>query len=784
VCPPDLTGPERKAIEMLQQEVQKRTQVEWPIRAEAPAAGDTIFVGPLRTLPRVAAPFADELIQWGRQQIAPEGFRLVVRRQPAGAAVIVAGNDSRGVLFGVGRLLREMRMTRGSIQVEETLSILSSPQYKLRGHQLGYRPKCNSYDAWDLPDWEQYYRDLAVFGCNTIELIPPRSDDDSDSPHFHRPPMEMMVGMSRLAEAYGLDVWVWYPAMDPDYSQPAVVESALKEWGDVFRRLPRVDAVFVPGGDPGHTRPGVLMALLKRQTENLHRYHPNAQMWVSPQSFNQEWFDEFIALLRVEHPAWLSGIVYGPQVRLPLARLRQLIPKEYPIRNYPDITHSRQCQFPVPDWDVAYAVTEARECINPRPRDEAAIFRKLQPSTVGFISYSEGCNDDVNKSIWSGLGWDPQLPVSALLKQYGSYFISESHSEEFARGLLDLEQNWRGSLATNENVEGTLARFQAMEKSASPFELRNWRFQQALFRAYYDAYVQRRLQHETAVENAAMRVLAEARHRGAAGTMTEAQAILERSAGQSGDPRLRERIFQLGEALFQTIGMQLSVERYKAIGIDRGASLDTLDFPLNNQAWLKQQFAAIRKLDNESDRLEAIEKILHWTDPGSGGFYDDLGNPSRQPHLVRRFSFAEDPEAMTSVRADFEEDLVADEPDEKVEGARRMSWMDHAESLYDAPLELRYTELNPKADYKVRVVYAGDNPKRKIRLVANGTTEIHPYLSKPVPFKPLEFPLPRAATEKGELLLQWFGEQGLGGNGRGCQVSEVWLLKVNPSASP
>jgi hypothetical protein len=110
--------------------------------------------------------------------------------------------------------------------------------------------------------------------------------------------------------------------------------------------------------------------------------------------------------------------------------------------------------------------------------------------------------------------------------------------------------------------------------------------------------------------------------------------------------------------------------------------------------------------------------------------------------------------------------------------------MDHAESLYDAPLELRYTELNPKADYKVRVVYAGDNPKRKIRLVANGTTEIHPYLSKPVPFKPLEFPLPRAATEKGELLLQWFGEQGLGGNGRGCQVSEVWLLKVNPSASP
>ena len=55
------------------------------------------------------------------------------------------------------------------------------------------------------------------------------------------------------------------------------------------------------------------------------------------------------------------------------------MPKRYPIRHYPDITHSRQCQYPVPDWDLAYAVTEAREVINPRPLDEATIFR-LSPA--------------------------------------------------------------------------------------------------------------------------------------------------------------------------------------------------------------------------------------------------------------------------------------------------------------------------------------------------------------------------------------------------------------------
>jgi hypothetical protein len=43
--------------------------------------------------------------------------------------------------------------------------------------------------------------------------------------------------------------------------------------------------------------------------------------------------------------------------------------------------------------------------------------------------------------------------------------------------------------------------------------------------------------------------------------------------------------------------------------------------------------------------------------------------------------------------------------------------------------------------------------------------------------KPLEFDLPQAAIISGELDLTWQTEPGRGGNGRGCQVSEVWLKK-------
>ena len=782
ICPPQLQRSEQKAVQMLEEEAEKRSQIRWRQEAQWPQSGVVVAVGPASRLKEFAGPFADQLQRDATN--APEGYHLSVRTNGQYSAVFVIGNDSRGVLFGVGRLLRELHMHRGSLRLDGSAEISSAPQYPLRGHQLGYRPKCNSYDAWDLPVWEQYFRDLAVFGCNSIELIPPRSDDAADSPHFPKPPMEMMVGMSRVADDYGLDVWVWYPAMDADYSNPATVDFALNEWQEVFRKLPRIDAIFVPGGDPGHTRPKYLLDLLQKQTVNLHKFHPKAQMWVSPQSFNKQWLDEFVQLLNQDHPSWLSGVVFGPQVRVSLPRLRELVPAQYPIRHYPDITHSRQCEYPVPDWDVAYALTEARECINPRPEDEAAIFRKLQPGTCGFITYSEGCNDNVNKCLWSALGWDPQTPVLDVLKQFSRYFIGDEINEDFAGGLLELERDWRGSLLTNSTVEATLNHFQAMERKATPFQLRNWRFQQALFRAYYDAYVRRRLIYETDLEQEAMKTLSNAATLGSSNAIASARGSLDRAAKERVAADLQARIFELGEALFQSIGMQLSVQKYKAIGVDRGASLDTLDYPLNNRMWLEERFRAIQNLPAEPDRLNAIRDLLQWTNPGDGGFYDDLGNPSRQPHLVRELGFGEDPGSMQSPRSDFEEDLVADEPDEKTEGARRVSWMDHAETLYDTPLQLRYARLDPAARYKVRVVYAGDNPKRTIRLVANEGTEVHPYISKPVPFRPLEFPIPQAETRSGTLTLKWFGQLGLGGNGRGCQVSEVWLLKDSSSASP
>jgi hypothetical protein len=482
--------------------------------------------------------------------------------------------------------------------------------------------------------------------------------------------------------------------------------------------------------------------------------------------------------------------VYGPQNRLELSALRKKVPARYPIRLYPDITHSTDCQFPVADWDVAYVISEGREVINPRPRAQADIFRVQAPHSIGFISYSEGCNDDVNKFLWSALAWNPEKPVVDILREYSAFFVSDRLSEGFAQGLISLEANWRGPLIANVSVYTTLEQFQTMETTATPTELLSWRFQMGLYRAYYDAYVRSRLIQETNAEDRAMSRLAEIRRVGAKPILLDvgdeekratngtdpleliklAEIELDIPLRNMPSPDWRARILALGEGLYQSIRMQLAVEGYQAEAVTRASNLDTLDTPLTDGPWLREKFAEIRKLPSAIEQIGAIEAILNRTNPGPGGFYDNLGDVMCQPHLVRGVGASQDPEFRAT-------SFVGGAYPDFSGVAIPVAWKRWAGSLFDAPLQMFYPELDSSAQYRVRVVYGGDVPDVKIRLAAGDNIEIHPLIDKPVPIRPLEFDIPRQATAKGSLTLSWYRPQGLGGNGRGCQVCEVWLMK-------
>lgn len=158
-----------------------------------------------------------------------------------------------------------------------------------------------------------------------------------------------------------------------------------------------------------------------------------------------------------------------------------------------------------------------------------------------------------------------------------------------------------------------------------PADLRNWRFQQMLYRAYYDAFLRDRLIAETAQQTRAFEVLRQAKRIGAVASLDQAQSILSLAVLEPTSEDRRTRINELAEALFQSVRMQLDSTRYLGQK-GRGTTQDTLDLPLNDRLWLQGQFDLIRQLGGEQERVAAIDAILNRTDPGPGGFYDDLGD--------------------------------------------------------------------------------------------------------------------------------------------------------------
>ena len=267
-----------KACQVFREEVQKRTGTSLPLVTKLPLDSRQLIIITLESqqekLPEAYRKAIGSLDVTGK-----DGYKIL---SPNNNTVIIAGHDERGTLYGAGYLLRKMGLGKGTVLIPQSLIISSTPVYPIRGHQMGYRPKTNAYDAWTVAQYDSYIRDLAIFGANSIEIMPPRTDDDATSVNMKLPAIKMIAEQSRICKSYGLDVWMWYPNMGTDYTSPDSIKAELDERDKIFSILPKLDALFVPAGDPGDLEPDVLFSWLAKEAEVLHKYHPNAKIWVSP----------------------------------------------------------------------------------------------------------------------------------------------------------------------------------------------------------------------------------------------------------------------------------------------------------------------------------------------------------------------------------------------------------------------------------------------------------------------------------------------------------------------
>jgi len=705
-----IQGAEAKAIDVLIEEVGKRTGITLPLTHQHGLKhSPSIVVGTAKNLQHMIDGSSE--LQLEIEQLQPEGYLLQTVVRDDRAHIFIIGADARGVLYGVGRFLRKAVMQKQSIKMDSSMKLITSPRYRTRGHQLGYRPKTNAYDAWTVETYEQYIRELALFGANSIEIVPPRTDDDATGPLMKVDPMEMMIRLSEIIDSYGLDVWIWYPNMGDDYTDPQTRAFELAEREEIFSKLKRINVVMIPGSDPGGMHPDRLFEWSEEVSDLLKRYHPAGQIWLAPQVMKYEpkpWLDSFYENMDRE-PEWLGGVVFGPHVDEMLPQFRERIPVKYPICRYEDITHNYVCQYPVANWDMALARTVGREGFNPRPVAEKHIHNVFAPYAIGNISYSEGINDDVNKFVWSDQDWDPDTSVMETLRDFARLFIGSEYAEPIARGLMALEENWEGPLIVNEQVEVTLLQWMQMEREAAPEVLDNYRFQMGLIRAYFDAYVKRRLIYETELEARAKDALRFAPVTGSLEALKKVEQQLRLAKEEPVAQDYKQRCHELADKLFNNIGYQLTVGRHFAIGVDRGAFIDSMDYSLNDIDWLLTQCAIIRGLDTEDKRLEAIHHALNRTNPGPGGYYSNFGAYGQDRRVDPGLGWEQDPGYLISPRTAAAFYLFRMKEEEKMKlGGVPLAWVQHVNTMTETPIHITYSQLDPHSAYKVKVTYVGD----------------------------------------------------------------------------
>ncbi|WP_010586742.1 hypothetical protein [Schlesneria paludicola] len=758
----NLPAAEKIAPTILTEEIARRTGVQWKVTTEWPASAEAIIaISTLAEPPAWNARIAETVSSVPKQA---EAFSVTVTPAVKGQPTVVAvtGFDSRGAMFGVGKLLRSLQWKSGAVSLSSEFHAHESPSRPLRGHQIGYRDTANSWDAWTYEQFDQYFREMVIFGANAVENIPFQEDIVNRLMKYSRE--EMNVKFAELCEKYDLAHWVWVPVLIPLPDEAKEAEF-LKQQEKFYRQIKRLDGVFVPGGDPGNNHAAVLLPFLERMAALLEKHHPKAKIWLSLQHHLNTPEDVKLVYdyLETKKPTWFGGLAMGPGSP-PMELTRQRLPKQYQLRWYPDITHCVRCQYPVPWMDPAIGLTLGREPVNPRPVDYTDIYRADYSFTDGFLTYSDGVHDDFNKNLWSQLGWNPEADPRDIARDYARFFFRSDVAEEGADGLFALESDTRGPLAENGSMGATFTLWKDLEKRL-PTSGSKWRFRMHLFRAYYAFFSRNRLLYENELERQALEKLVQVDKLGVKQTLQDARAILARATTQPNDPELIARLKAFGDELFADIGLQTSVPKYSASGTERGAVLDFLDYPLNNRWWLEDQFDAIEKMTDAKEQLKRLDAVRNWENPGEGGYYDVVGHVGRSPRLAKLLMFGD----VVRHRAEFPIP-VQRWLDVKRNGLRQ-AWHLYLDSF---PHGLDYNDLDTTSPYIVKLFAQSDSPLLidgvKAKLLKKGET--YDRVTEQI------FEVPLEATKDGRITLTWEALDQRHLNWRDWHyVTDIWVMK-------
>ena len=456
------TVPERRAAQLLSEEIKRRTGLDVPVGSDT--GGRVSLVIGTAASSAAATHFQSALPTTGTP--GQDGFRLETKPD-AGGRIFVLGQSPSGVVAGVGKLLRTMRYGNGTLSIPG-LAVTDTPALPVRGIYFATH-FFNFYHVARLEEVDRVIEEFALWGGNSLsvwfDIHHFRSIHDPAAQahlarlkHFeqtaHR--VGMQFGLTFIAnEAYDGSPAALRPKPGPgSYGVelcPSIPEglALIGKWqGEVLDAFGPMDFIWAWPYDQGgcacdKCKPWGANGFIKasEQLSRLYRArNPQGKVWLSTWLLDDIAGDigEYAGLFRYvreQKPTWFDGIIAGTHGdAIPRPLMERPEPQRYGLAWFPEIS-----MWGMNPWGGYGA--------NPLPELCTRLRDRLAGMTQGGWPYSEGIYEDLNKWLWCRYYWSPTATADEALGEYVSYYLAPSVRADGVKLMHLMEQthphnNW------------------------------------------------------------------------------------------------------------------------------------------------------------------------------------------------------------------------------------------------------------------------------------------------------------------------------------------------------
>lgn len=436
--------------------------------------------------------------------IGREGFRIEDR---PGGGVRIVGNDTRGLLFGVGKLLRASRYHQGGF-IPGPWRGTSLPEKTVRGIYFATHFH-NFYHDAPIAEVERYVEDLGLWGFNTLIVwYDMHHFNGFDSPEAADLRMRLKA-ICGAAHRVGLDVGLVNIANEGYANSPTALRADPKgmrgadfrtdictskpegrqyvlnnlarqyDWARDLKPKWVVIWPYDSGGcgcakcQPwGH---GGYLRIAEAEARLARSKFPGVRVVLSTWFFDRQ---ERTGLARAfaTRPDWVDYLLVerGDPTGTVGAPWAHHSPGGIPLVGFPEITMAGN----VWSWGGSGA--------NVLPTRYQREWNDIKTQWQGGFPYSEGIYDDIHKALFAGFYWKADTTADETLKEYVAFEFSPDVVDLVLPAIRLIEENVTpqkgiaSSLKARELLEQADARLSSEARRA-------WRWRILLLRARINA---------------------------------------------------------------------------------------------------------------------------------------------------------------------------------------------------------------------------------------------------------------------------------------------------------